>query len=170
MYKTTVFKSLKSTKPAEVCELSKILAGIQSGEWAEKVEKCKTDLAQKNKLLCFTPTGIFNHRSIKGLEEYNGIVCLDVDHVEKPEELKNKCKSIPWVYAAFITPSGKGLKVIVKTSATTENYVQVEKQVADEFLKIAGSERDNRAKDIARIQFVSYDPAMWINDNSIIFA
>ena len=165
----TYFKGLRSTKPDSNRELSTILEDIQTGKWKAAVERCRTDLSKKGLLPCFTPTGIFNHRSIKGLEEYNGVICLDIDHVENPEELKSACKNIPWVHAAFITPSGAGLKVIVKSKATVENYKETEELVQAAFRDETNFVRDNRCKDIARIQFVSYDPTLYYNPDSSTF-
>ena len=140
---TTFFKGLRSTKPEKVTDLSEIINGIQNGLWKDRVEKCRTNLKYKNYLPCFTPTGKFNHRSIKGLEEYNGIICLDIDHVEDTDSLKQKVTKLDWVMAAFVTPSGKGLKVLVKTHATPETFKQIEEQVAESFLEATGFARDN---------------------------
>jgi hypothetical protein len=166
---TTFFKGLRSTTPEKVTNLSEIISGIQTGTWKEPVLKCRTDLSKKDRLPCFTPTGVFNHRSIKGLEEYNGVICLDIDHVVDPEDLKQRAANLGWVMAAFVTPSGQGLKVIVKTHATAETFKQTEEQVAEAFLEATGCARDNRCKDIARIQFVSYDPELYYNPDSITF-
>ena len=162
----TFFKGLRSTKPAGNPELKDILMDIKSDKYKEQVEKCHTDLKYKDYLPCFTPTGVFNHRSIAGLESYNGIICLDIDHVEDPEFLKKRVAALNYVHAAFITPSGKGLKVIIKTNATTETYKSVEAKVAEYFLTDCGAVRDNRCKDIARIQFVSHDPNLYYNEDS----
>lgn len=170
----TRFKSLRNTKPEKVSDLISILNEIQQGTYKEKVELIRqqenpSKSPLKEKLPVFTPTGIFNYRSMAGLESYNGLICLDVDGVENPEELKEKCKNLHWVYAAFVTPSGQGLKVMVKTNATKETYKQIELQVAETFNEVTGCSRDNHCKDIARIQFVSYDPNIYINENSITF-
>ena len=166
---TTFFKGLRSTKPEKVTDLSEIINGIQSGTWKDSVLKCREDLSKKDFLPCFTPTGKFNHRSIKGLEEYNGIICLDIDHVEEPDALKQRAAKLNYVHAAFVTPSGKGLKVVIKTNATPENYKVVEEEIASAFAHDTGGIRDNRCKDIARIQFVSYDPDLYYNPDSKIF-
>jgi hypothetical protein len=169
MTTVTYFKGLKSTKPEKTVEIADILDKIRNGEWKDKVVPCRENIALKDKLPCFTPTGIFNHRSIAGLETYNGIICLDIDHVADPEDLKSRCKNLDWVRAAFVTPSGKGLKVIVQTQATVETYKQTELQVAEAFLEATGVARDNRCKDIARIQYVSYDPELYYNPDSLTF-
>jgi hypothetical protein len=165
------FPSLWKTKPSKNESLLDILVEIKSDKYKNLIDQINGDTKSpiKNKLPLFTPTGTFNQRSIKGMEEYNGVICLDIDKVENPQELKTQCDSIPWVSAAFITPSYKGLKVIVQTDATTETYKDIEIKVSSEFEKITGFARDNRCKDIARIQFVSYDPNAYVNEKSIMF-
>jgi len=171
MLNCTKFKSLRNTKPQEVVNLISVLNEIKSDKYKEKIEKIREDenpskSPLKDRLPVFTPTGQFNHRSIKGLEEYNGLICLDIDHIEEPENLKTKCKSLPYVYSAFVTPSGKGLKVLIKTDATLETYKETELKVAEKFKLDTDAIRDNHCKDIARIQFVSYDPEIYINEKS----
>jgi hypothetical protein len=162
----TTFRGLRFTAPKEQTTLEAVLMDIKSDRWKDKIEKCHRDLKYKDWLPCFTPTGEFSHRSIKGMETYNGIICLDVDHVENPSELKEKTKNLPWVHAAFITPSGKGLKVMVKTNATPDVYKVTEEKVAAMFLEATGSPRDNHCKDIARIQYISHDPDLYYNQES----
>lgn len=164
----TRFKGLIFTKPQEVTSLREVLDLIRSDKWKDRIAKCRIDLKHKDWLPCFTPTGVFSHRSLAGLQEYNGVICLDVDHVEDPEDLKRKASELSYVHAAFVTPSGKGLKVIVCTDATKENYKEAEEMVAQRFLEDTGSPRDNRCKDIARIQYVSHDPSLYYNPDSEI--
>jgi hypothetical protein len=102
------------------------------------------------------------------MESYNGVICLDIDHVNEPEDLKSEVKKLPWVHAAFTTPSGKGLKVIVLTDSTPETYKATEEKVAAMFRDEVNFVRDNRCKDIARIQFISYDPNLYYNPLSEI--
>jgi len=170
----TRFSSLRNTKPTSQVPLIEVLHEIASDKYKKQMDEIRSQenpskSPLKDKLPLFTPTGRFNHRSIAGLEEYNGLVCLDIDGIENPKELKEKCKSLNWVYSAFITPSGKGLKVLVKTNSTAETYREIEAKVAEAFSLDTGAIRDNHAKDIARIQFVSHDPEIFINENSITF-
>ena len=172
--KCTRFSSIRNTKPAGTEDLITMLNEIASDKYKIQIEEIRkqenpSKSPLKDKLPLFTPTGIFNYRSMAGLEEYNGIICLDIDSVSNPEELKEKAKSIDWVHSAFVTPSGQGLKVLVKTSANKETYRDIELQVSAKFAELTGANRDNHCKDIARIQFVSHDPNIYINENSITF-
>lgn len=171
MLQCTRFKSLRNTKPESTVSVLSILEEIRTDKYKTQIEEIRNfDNPSKNplkdKLPVFTPTGIFNHRSMAGLENYNGLMCLDIDHIENPEQLKEQCKKLNYVFSAFVTPSGKGLKVLIKTNATSENYREIELKVATAFQHDTGAIRDNHCKDIARIQFVSYDPEIYINENS----
>ena len=174
MLQCTRFKSLRNTKPESTVSVLSILEEIRTDKYKSQIEEIRnfenpSKNPLKDKLPVFTPTGVFNHRSMAGLENYNGLMCLDIDHVANPEDLKERCKNLNWVYAAFVTPSGNGLKVMVKTHATKETYKETEILVADAFNHATGCSRDNHCKDIARIQFVSYDPNSYINEHSITF-
>lgn len=170
----TYFKGLRSTKPVKTMEVQEILEEIKSDKYRDAILEIRKDATPsksplKDKLPCFTPTGVFNHRSIAGLESYNGLICLDIDHVENLDELKKRVSALNYVYAAFVTPSGNGLKVMVKTNGTVENYKTTEQCVASAIMNDTGGIRDNHCKDIARIQFVSYDPELYFNPHSITF-
>ena len=171
MLQCTRFKSLRNTKPESTVSVLSILEEIRTDKYKSQIEEIRnfenpSKNPLKDKLPVFTPTGIFNHRSMAGLENYNGLMCLDIDHIENPEQLKDQCKKLNYVFSAFVTPSGKGLKVLIKTDATAENYREIELKVATAFQHDTGAIRDNHCKDIARIQFVSYDPNIYINENS----
>ena len=75
-------------------------------------------------------------------------------------------RQLPYVHAAYVTPSGHGLKVIVKTNSKRESYTWAERVVAMMFEGDTGFARDNRCKDIARIQYISYDPDLVYNPDS----
>ncbi len=93
--KCTRFKSLRNTKPEKVVSLTEVLLEIASDKYRSSIEEIRrsenpSKSPLKDKLPVFTPTGIFNHRSMAGLEDYNGLICLDIDHIEDPESLKEK--------------------------------------------------------------------------------
>lgn len=164
----TRFGGITKTSPEKETLLVEVLDQIRSDIWKAKILKCKLDLNNKRWLPCFTPTGKFSHRSIAGLYEYNGVICLDIDHVDAPEALKAQCRGLSWCHAAFITPSYRGLKVIVLTDATQENYERAEQRVAQLFKECTGFDRDERARDISRAQYISWDPNLYYNPDSEI--
>ena len=168
-YPVSTFAAINAKVPDGMLPLGEILERIRTGFWKELVEPCRGNKELKTLLPVFTPTGIFRARGIAGLEQYNGLVCLDIDDVDNPEHLKDKCRQMPWICAAFVTPGGAGLKIIVPTEANPENYKLVEEEVANAFEHLTGHSRDRRCKDISRIQYVSYDPDLWIRETCKIF-
>jgi len=162
----TTFKSKVSTTPVEYMNLDEMLVRIKSDLWKEKILKVRGDLKHKDWLPCFTPTGRFSHRSINGMDYYNGVMCLDVDSVNDPEGLKEIAKELPYVHAMFTTPSGKGLKVIILTNSDKHSYTENEEKVAALWLRATGVPRDNHCKDIARVQYISWDPNLYYNPDS----
>lgn len=163
------FDNLKYINPTYSIEIEQIFYFIKIGKWKIEFNECEKDLNKKKELPCFTPTGLFSQRNSKGIIKYSGLICLDIDKIASPESLKEICKNIPWVWATFITPSKKGLKVIVHTDASLEFYQSTEAEVAMEFYKLTGYLRDEKCKDLARVQFVSYDQEIYINKKHTIF-
>ena len=165
----TLFKSKTSTKPESYTELETVLMAIKSDRWKDKILRVRQDIKKKDYLPAFTPTGVFNYRSIAGLESYNGVICLDLDNIENPEAIKESIKKYSWVHSCFITPSGFGLKVIIKTTAVKEDYTIYEEQFAAYWAELGFPPRDQRAKDISRISYISWDPNLYYNPNSTTF-
>jgi hypothetical protein len=73
--KCTRFKSLRNTKPEVVVSLTDVLTEIASEKYKSQIEEIRkfenpSKSPLKDKLPVFTPTGVFNYRSLAGLEEY----------------------------------------------------------------------------------------------------
>ena len=165
------YSDLRDTDSKSTCDLLDIFHDIKDGKWKTEVEACRLDITLKKSLPCFTPSGVFFYRNSNGLTTYSGVICLDLDAIDKPEALKEITKKIPWIWVSFITPSGKGLKIFVLTNSISENFKHTEEEIASCFYKITGGiERDVRSKDLARLQFVSNDPIIYINPNPIYFS
>lgn len=171
----TLFAKVNFPKPTRVATLQDVIDTIKSDKYKLAIEQCKLSITKsyevtnlhKAKLPCFLPLGKFKHRSIAGLESYNGMVCLDIDSVKDAVELRDKVMEIPYIISAFVTPSYEGIKCFIKTEATKENYKEVEERVAQDFLKRTGYKRD--VKDISRIQFFSHDPDIKVNPEAEVF-
>ena len=110
-------------------EIEKVLEGISKDYFKERIDKIRYHYKENEKskadklkrdLPGFTPYGTFSlGRREEYLETYSGLIHLDYDNVDKPQELKELVSQIPYTYASFISPSGKGLKVFIKTSTCT---------------------------------------------------
>jgi hypothetical protein len=140
-------------------EIDLIRKYYSSGE-IEKADKLK------NKLLSFTTTGTFEGgRSSEKLIQYTGFIVLDIDDVatQELEIIKTKASKFNFTAAAFISPSGNGIKIIVNTNGIPENHLQTYNQVKSFYEKECNVTIDTSGKDLARTCFFSYDDNCYRN-------
>jgi hypothetical protein len=161
--------------------LEKILNDIKLGAYKAEISYIRNLLSKNNKkeadqlkkqLIAFTVSGTFNNgRSIDKINTYSKYVILDIDKLEEShlQLVKNTTRLAPYTYAAFISPSGKGLKIIVKVNTTKEHHKEAYKQVVDYYEQALNIDIDTSGSDICRLCFVSYDEDCFINNESDIF-
>lgn len=156
--------------------LEDILLEIKhSKEYSEKIKQLRRadiDKYQKIKssLPAFTVSATFNiSRKADNIKQHNGIIHLDYDHIENPNIVREKLKKLPFIYSCFISPSGKGLKVFVKTNATINTHLDYFKAISEECDTFIGLKSDPSVKDISRLCFVSHDPNLFLNRTSDVY-
>lgn len=179
MTKVSVFKYF--TKKVANKDLSEILFEIKNGEYKTQVEAVRSRIsmgdpkgadATKKQLLAFTPSGTFdNGRKIEKISSYSGFIVLDLDKLSPTQlqEAKQKATNIPFTYAAFISPSGNGLKIIVSVNTSTEKHKNAFLQIAIYYEEALQLSVDPSGKDVSRLCFVSFDPECFINSNPETF-
>jgi hypothetical protein len=153
-----------------------VLEHIKKGTWEKKIvlirqaidesDQVKADELKRN-LPAFTVSATFKERRKKeNIDTYSGLLHLDYDKVEDVESLKESIIRIPYTYSAFISPSGKGLKVMIKTDAVLKNHTEAFNELRAYYDGIVGFESDKSVKDVTRLCFVSYDPSLYLNEAS----
>ena len=171
----TIFKNIKEVDAPFYRDVSVALDRIKSGankDTIKMIRSCK-DKGERNeykKLLpaiCFS--GQFNKRSDSSLILHSGIICLDFDDYEKKKDmLQDKemlCKD-KYVYSVFISPSGNGLKVLVKIPQDPDNHVNYFNALSKHF---DTQHFDKTCKNLSRVCYESYDPLIYINENSSVW-
>lgn len=157
--------------------LTQVINGIKEGLFQKEVilnirDHCKRGKdygGLKKKLKAFTPCGTFkDSRKAKDLDVYSKTVILDVDKLGKRKVLQVKKKAIQcqYTYAAFISPSGIGLKILVKVSSLEEDHESLFKEIKSYYENLLGIKIDPSGKDLSRLCFVSYDSELYCNENS----
>lgn len=141
------------------------------------VEQIRNELdKEKRKALKETNLGYFNIGTFKDNYRTNEniisseFIILDFDELEgdiakRKEILKTKKE----VYAAFISPSGNGLKIIFRLERPITDpifFPQVYKYYAQQFGADLGENPDHTS-DVSRPCFFSYDPEMYVNEYAI---
>ena len=105
-------------------------------------------------------SGVFKTRCEAGLEHYSGLICLDFDHIESPELMKKKIaedKMFP-VLLTFVSPSGDGLKVVVRVDTSPSEHKVAYQKLSAYFKEKYGISADPSGKDVSRACFLPYDP------------
>lgn len=111
--------------------------------------------------------GTFRELSSAGLIEYSCVTALDFDHIATPDEmirLRNKLMITECVLSVFVTPSGNGLKALVLHDNTDPaGHGDLYEQLLNMFY--VADRNDLGCKDLARRNYLSYDPDIWVNPN-----
>ena len=171
----TIFQSIKDTSAPFHRGVMGILIRIKEGTSKDLVkrirsEKNKTERNELKKQLpaiCFS--GTFNKRNDNALLEHSGLICLDFDGYEKQKVLledKDMLTKNKFVFSAFVSPSGNGLKVLVKIPADAENHQNYFNSLEKYFNSVYF---DKTSKNISRVCYESYDPLIYINENSSVW-
>ena len=170
--KISLFNRITDINHPEEYEIDKVLDIIKTSSYyhvAEKVDavrKAKTKEEKekaKMKLPAVTWNGTFKTKNRNDLIHYSSFTALDFDHIqpEKMDEFGKWLQSFPCVYAYYITPSGKGYKAII----LHDNYEPLyHYDLYNQLLKLFDCpEIDKSTTDLARGNFLSYDPNLWKN-------
>lgn len=161
-----------------------VLNAIKTGRYKEKVDairNCKEDYkirSLKSNLPCALFSGEFakpiekkwdngepytSYRDDKSLVQHSGFVPIDIDDVEHIQQAKQTLSKNPYIYALWISSSGKGLHGLVRIgdgNKHTHHYKAL-------LEKIPGL--DPTARNPSRVLYLSYDPDIYINSSSSTF-
>ena len=172
--KISLFNRITDINHPEEYEIDKVLDIIKTSSYyhvAEKVDavrKAKKDEDKdkaKMKLPAVTWNGTFKTKNRSDLIHYSSFTALDFDHIqpEKMDEFGKWLQGFSCVYAYYITPSGKGYKAII----LHDNYEPLyHYDLYNQLLKLFDCpEKDTSTVDLARGNFLSYDPNLWKNPN-----
>lgn len=150
------------TNPVIQMKIQKIQEIKHSDKKIEKTEKNKL----KKYLNYITPAGIFTKRNKKGIKIQSGYAPIDIDDVDEPEVLKNRLKNDPHIILMFVSPSGKGLKLLIEIPLNVEEYserVNSYYGYLEKAYNINTDSLDKATSDISRACFLSYDPDFYYN-------
>ena len=154
------------SNPTLPVDEAQFYALVRATQWKENIDKYREtgEASLKRKLPAFIFQAMFDETaSAKGkvgrwrkqaATRLTGLVVMDIDHVENPQE-----KFIEWktpdfgklgILLVYITPSGHGLKIIFKADAAKGNLIDNQHAMA----KVLGVEVDESCKDASRMSFI----------------
>ena len=176
----TIFKNIKDIQSPHHITIRTALARIKSGKSKSLIERVRgvhsvdennnpvPDKEAKKDLpvVCFS--GQFDSRRDDALVSHNGLIVLDFDHIDV-DVSKSILATDDYVYACWVSPSGDGLKALVKIS-TPSKHREHFKAIQLYMDRTYGLEVDPSGKNESRACFESYDPDIIINDNCKTFS
>tara|TARA_R110002153_G_scaffold256408_1_gene415305 strand:- start:3815 stop:6151 length:2337 start_codon:yes stop_codon:yes gene_type:complete len=173
--KISIFKHIKSVAPIKDTSVIKILEDIRKGAYKVKIAniRIESDKGERNELKSKLPyvtfAGTFTSRSNSNLKASSGLACLDFDDVKDLEELRKEINQDNYTFSSFTSPSGDGLKVLVKIPNVDNNndYQDYYHELTNYYKKYA--ELDESTKDIARACYLSFDDNLYLNNESETF-
>ena len=147
---------------------AQFLALVRAREWNETIDKFREtgNAALKRKLPAFIFQATFDETTSKAgtvgrwrkqaATRLTGLVVMDIDHVDNPREVQDSWFRIHGdmkelgILLIYITPSGKGLKVVFKARMEWGNLIDNQHAMA----KLLGVEVDESCKDASRMSFI----------------
>lgn len=187
----TLFRDVTETQTPHFVPLSKALERIKSGrnkqlidQIREYARKDNKEAANKNKakLPCVLFSGRFDteieivnqstgevtysKRTDESLTEHSCVVILDYDNIE-PHQLKPKLSQDPYILACWTSPSGNGVKALVKIQ-NGDKHRDHYRSILSHFSKYG--ELDTSNINPSRVCYESYDPALYINEQSWVWS
>jgi hypothetical protein len=184
MPKITLFENIMNISDPHFVPIEAVLNAIKTGRYKEKVDairNCKEDYkirSLKSNLPCALFSGEFakpiekqwengepytSYRDDKSLVQHSGFVPIDIDDVEHIQQAKQTLSKNPYIYALWISSSGKGLHGLVRIGDGNK-HTQHYKALLE---KIPGL--DPTARNPSRVLYLSYDPDIYINSSSSTF-
>ena len=156
------------SNPTQPVDEAQFYALVRASKWNENIDKYREtgDAALKRKLPAFIFQATFDETASKAgkvgrwrkqaATRLTGLVVMDIDHVEDPMTLYQGWveKGLDWeklgIELIYITPSGKGLKIVFKARLDWGNLIDNQHTMA----KVLGVEVDESCKDASRMSFI----------------
>ena len=116
-----------------------------------------------------TFSGLFSKRSDQALVQHSGLLCLDFDHLKNLEEVRQQLLNDDYfeTQLLFVSPSGDGLKWIIKIDISQTTHADYFRAVANYLKQTYNIDVDQSGKDICRACFLPYDPDCYINPKNL---
>jgi len=166
------------TQPAESIKLETFLQGVQCGQWRRQVEAVRalTDpdqiKAAKKQVPAVAPSCIFTGKhSGANVKKHTGILCLDLDGKENSgiaqPAARARVYADQYTFAGHVSVSGSGICLYVQIEPEQHEaaYLQLEAY----YRQAWGVITDPACKNVSRLRFVSYDPALYRNHEARAF-
>ena len=176
----TSFDNMKSSKSVTI-PLFQELGNIKRGSYKDLIIKCRDAIAKNNKALytslksqlpAVTFCGEFSSgRKANDIIQYNNLMIFDIDNLEThllKEAIVTLQKDM-FVLALWLSPSGLGLKGLIKIDGDVDKHKYVFNALRIYFLDNYRIDLDRSGSDVSRLCFSSWDENLYFNKDSYVF-
>ena len=153
---------------------------VRATQWNENIDKYRAtgDASLKRKLPAFIFQATFDETASKNgtvgrwrkqaATRLTGLVVMDIDHVDAPRAVHDSWLKVHdfkelGILLIYITPSGKGLKIVFKARTEWGNLIDNQHAMA----KLLGVEVDESCKDASRMSFICKEPDILYLDKEL---
>jgi hypothetical protein len=165
----TIFKNIFSKEPHFIT-VEKAIERIKLGASKQLVLDIRLalDKEKANKLKLNLPSICFSgkfgqDRKDEQLIEHSGFIVLDFDDISDLRDKQIEIISNKFVYACWVSPSGSGLKALVKI-ADVKKHREHFQSLQDIFPEI-----DRSGINVSRVCYESFDPDIYVNKDAEVF-
>jgi hypothetical protein len=165
----TIFKNIFSKEPHFIT-VDKALERIKLGASKALVLDIRLalDKEKANKLKLNLPSICFSgkfgvDRKDEQLVAHSGFLVLDFDDISDLRDKQTEIIQKDFVYACWVSPSGNGLKALVKIADG--------KKHREHFQSLQGvfPEIDRSGINVSRVCYESFDPDIYVNEKAVVF-
>jgi hypothetical protein len=165
----TIFPNVKKTASPHYLTTDQALERVRTGgKHLSLVQQIRSGNKEaKKELPIVLWSGEFLERKDSALDSHSGLVVLDFDHIDV-EGSKTILATDQYIYACWISPSGEGLKALVRVS-NPESHRDHFRALQAYFDNEYGLEVDPSGINESRACFDSYDPEIVVNKSAKVF-
>jgi hypothetical protein len=165
----TIFKNIFSKEPHFI-NVDKALERIKLGASKALVLDIRLalDKEKANKLKLNLPSICFSgkfgaDRKDEQLVAHSGFIVLDFDDISDLRDKQTEIIQKDFVYACWVSPSGNGLKALVKIADGKKHREHFQS------LQEVFPEVDRSGINVSRVCYESFDPDIYINDKASVY-
>jgi hypothetical protein len=165
----TIFKNIFSKEPHFIT-VDKALERIKLGASKALVLDIRLalDKEKANKLKLNLPSICFSgkfgaDRKDEQLVAHSGFIVLDFDDISDLRDKQTEIIQKDFVYACWVSPSGNGLKALVKIADGKKHREHFQS------LQEVFPEVDRSGINVSRVCYESFDPDIYVNEKAVVF-
>lgn len=162
----SVCKNICKSKMSFSLNIDDVLIGIRLGYWKDEVDEFKIGKRRESELPLVNAYGAYeDDRFYEELRSRSGLLVLSCNQIDNPgidfAELKLRLTKLSFVYAVFKSPSGTGLKALIRIPDDSPSLCAFE--CAGQILALWGVKVDVRFE-ARRFFSVSCDKDIFVSD------